>query len=85
MGGQSDDCDVCRGRVGLELPRELEAIHPWQLDVHEDQIRRLTGDELDRVFGGAGGRDVETLAFERGGCEQAARRIVLDDQHKGLL
>ncbi len=50
--------NVFQPRVALQLGGSLPAVHAWQEQVHEDQMRRCGTREGDRVGAGRGLDDV---------------------------
>ena len=78
-GGQEDDRDVTRLRVGLELLADLVAVHAGHHDVEQDQVGRGVGpDDLQRLLAVVGDLDpvvvLEQVAHQRRDCRACRRR-----------
>src|ERR1700682_364671 len=51
-GRQRNDGNVCSGGLGSQLLDEAQAVQARQLDVHEDEVRGMAGEDiasLDRI------------------------------------
>src|SRR3954468_23704891 len=83
MGGQCDDDHVAGCRVGLQRSRRLEPIHPWQTEIHQDEIRRVLLGKAQARFGGLCGDDLKTLSFQQVGSQLEVERIIFYDQYCG--
>src|SRR6185436_8589005 len=79
-GGDGDDDALRSPGIGLESPRELEAIHPGELQVHEDEAWHVAPDRGLRALGIDRGVHVVALLRQQDPDELQIRRIVVDDQ-----
>jgi hypothetical protein len=75
-----DERQAPPARVAAERAAQLKAVHPRHLDVGDDGVHRLAGEQLERGRAvGRGGHLVAGLAEQR--REQtAARQGIVDDQ-----
>jgi len=88
-GGQDHDRDLAQVRVGLDLGQHLQAIHPRQVQVEQDQAgpgsAGVGGPPVQEIQGrGAVGHGVQ-LSRGRGGLqrlpgEHDVARVVFDEQ-----
>src|SRR5882724_7592447 len=63
-GGQHDDGHPGGRAVPLQQTGELQAVHPRQHEVEQDEVRRLAADRLQAAVPPAGGLDGETLLLQ---------------------
>src|SRR5665647_3068511 len=54
IAGDSDDVDVARAGVGLELADQCEAVHARQVEVEEDELRAVFLDGGEGLLGSFG-------------------------------
>ena len=50
VGGNSDNRNRSHRGIGLDLARNLVAVHDGQLNIHQDEIRSLFFDRYKRLF-----------------------------------
>ena len=86
-GGQDEDGHLGAGRP--EAPEDLEAVHPGQADVEDDEVGRLARRDLEAFLAGARDGDLVALLLE-GVLDPASDGVlVFDDEdggcHAGML
>ena len=69
-GGDHQDRERVRGRLGAKAPAHLVAVHPGHQDVEEDDVRLPGGDGLERLRSGGRREHLVPLRAEDG-LEQA--------------
>src|SRR5262249_35691226 len=79
-GGDHDDADVARGRVGAQALADLEAADLRHHDVEEDQVGLPGGDLVQRFLAVGGGADVVTAVAEVRLDQLDALRVVVGDE-----
>ena len=66
--------------IGLEPPRQLEAVHAGQLEVHQDQARRERLEDPQRLLGVDRGPHLVALGGEDDLRQLEVLRVVVDDR-----
>ncbi len=66
------------------LREHVEAAHQREIHVEDDQIGRLTGDEIERLHSVAGFEHGKAFTFERDAHERAALLVIVDDENAGV-
>jgi hypothetical protein len=80
LRGQEDDGDLRRSLARLHGPRELEAVHVWHEDVHEEN-GELFVEELSQSLERGAGLDEAIVRRGEDGAERCAIvRLVVDQQ-----
>src|SRR5262249_16740041 len=80
VGGDGDDRNRSHRGIGLDLARDLVAVHDGQLDTHEDEIGRRFCHCCKRLFAILGFSDFVIGAGEHIADNLAIIRLVLDTQ-----
>jgi hypothetical protein len=81
MGRQSHHRDSGRGRVALESAGRVVSAHPWQLDVHQDEIGLLRRGQPQADVRGSGRNDPATLALKEGRNQLEVHGVIFHDQN----
>ena len=71
-----------RGRLRLRLDhaRDVEAVHPGQLHVHEEEVDRVLQEPLERLGAVLGLERPAAVAAEEVGERLASLRVALDER-----
>src|SRR6185295_2988707 len=80
VGGEAEDDDAAHRRIFPQQPRQLQAVHAGELDVHQDQPGRELLQHVQRFLGVAGAAHLITLRGEQDLDELQVHRVVVDDQ-----
>src|SRR5262245_54853222 len=80
VGGHGDDGGRAEGWQGLDASRRLVAVHPGELDVHQDQGRTVRFRHLDALIPRDGLQHGEPGGREEIAQDAAVVLVVLDDQ-----
>ncbi len=85
VGGEKHDGH--RGEQGVRANdlQHVEPAHPRQIPVEHDQIGGVGAGQLERVFGGGGGHDVEADGLEHRAYHVAQVGVVVDQEHPRAL
>jgi hypothetical protein len=80
LGGEKDDGNVARLRIGLQPATDLVAIHVWHHDVEQDELKRARRGPLQRSL--SVGRELEGVPLipQDVGQELDVLGLVVDDQ-----
>ena len=80
IGGDSDDVDVARAGVGLELADQREAVHARQVEVEEDELRAVFLDGGEGLLGSLGRPDTVAGGAQNEIRELEIHRVVFDNE-----
>ncbi len=69
------------GPVGPQLADDVEAAHVWQVDIQNECIEGLAGDDVKAFGAGAGFYDGNALALQASTQRIAGSGVVIDNQH----
>src|SRR5262245_63302837 len=75
-----DDPYAFRRRIGLELLQRRDAVHAWELDVHQDESGKLLDGEPNPLFGCLSLNGLVTLNPEHVAHELSVFLVVFDDE-----
>ena len=64
FGGEHEDGDAVGAWVGAEFAVDAEAVHAWEHEVEDDEVRDFFFGDLDGGDAVVSGEDLELLAFE---------------------
>src|SRR5450759_4982496 len=78
--GDSDDADVARVGVGLELAGQREAVHARQVEVEEDDLRAVFLDGGEGLFGSLDRTDIVAGGAQDEIHKLEIRNVVFDDE-----
>src|SRR5450759_3446432 len=78
--GDSDDVDVARVGVGLELAGHREAVHARQVEVEEDELRAVFLDGGEGLFGSLDRTDIVAGGAQDEIHKLEIRNVVFDDE-----
>ena len=79
-GGQHEDRHLGAGRP--QPAQDLEAVHPGQAHVEDDEVRRLARRDLEALFTRSGDGDLVALLLE-GVLDPASDRVLVFDDEDG--
>src|SRR5450830_1044703 len=80
IAGDSDDADVAHVGVGLELADQREAVHAWQVEVDDDELRAVFFDGDEGLLGSPDRTDIVATGAQDEIRELEIRSVVLDDE-----
>src|SRR5262245_46160122 len=80
IGRDRDDGNRLEGGVRLDLSRDLVAVDPRQLDVHQDEVRALSGSGADAVLPGVGLQHLVAGVTQQIAQDLPVLLVVLDHQ-----
>ena len=81
MAGQHNNRDIGLTRRAAAI--DLHTIHPWHLQVDQQEIKRLPFQQRDGFLTTVGDRHTITSAFEQRSKCQANSRLIVDKQNLG--
>jgi hypothetical protein len=80
--GERQDGDVARRGVFLQAPGQGQAVHAWQLQVHEDEPRMEAVEHRQGLLGIHGHPHLVALAGKHHARQLEVGRVVVDDQDR---
>ena len=82
MSGDDHDRDSSRRLIGFQCLRRLPPRHPWQPDVHEDEVWRGGLNVLERRFSVRCRDDAKTFELQTRAVDLNRVCIILDEQNE---